>query len=147
MSSTNSKFYPQQYEVVFEAVRNALMDTRAKLKSEDFNTGFIKASAKTDFRTMYGEKIEVNLQRVQGGTQVFAKAKAEGPVMTSWGKTERTLEKLFFALDSRLMSQQQYAGGQAADAGTQNCPTCGQPLTYVHQYQRWYCNYCQKYPW
>jgi hypothetical protein len=25
------------------------------------------------------------------------------------------------------------------------CPTCGQPLTYVQQYQRWYCQNCQKY--
>jgi len=26
-----------------------------------------------------------------------------------------------------------------------NCPTCGRPLTYVAQYQRWYCQYEQKY--
>jgi uncharacterized protein (DUF983 family) len=25
------------------------------------------------------------------------------------------------------------------------CPTCGQPLTYVQQYQRWYCDREQKY--
>jgi hypothetical protein len=25
------------------------------------------------------------------------------------------------------------------------CPTCGQPLTYVQQYQRWYCDKEQKY--
>ena len=25
------------------------------------------------------------------------------------------------------------------------CPTCGQPLTYVPQYGRWYCQYCRKY--
>ena len=25
------------------------------------------------------------------------------------------------------------------------CPTCGQPLTYIQQYQRWYCQNCQKY--
>ena len=25
------------------------------------------------------------------------------------------------------------------------CPTCKQPLTYVQQYQRWYCQNCQKY--
>jgi sporulation protein YlmC with PRC-barrel domain len=25
------------------------------------------------------------------------------------------------------------------------CPTCGQPLTYISQYQRWYCYKDQKY--
>jgi len=28
----------------------------------------------------------------------------------------------------------------------QYCPTCGQPMTLVPQYNRWYCNYCRKYP-
>jgi len=30
-------------------------------------------------------------------------------------------------------------------SGTSTCPTCGGPLTYVQQYQRWYCYKCQKY--
>ncbi|MEM3731584.1 MAG: hypothetical protein QW667_05595 [Candidatus Bathyarchaeia archaeon] len=25
------------------------------------------------------------------------------------------------------------------------CPTCRQPLTYIQQYQRWYCQNCQRY--
>ena len=25
------------------------------------------------------------------------------------------------------------------------CPYCGQPLTYIHQYNRWYCYNCQEY--
>jgi len=25
------------------------------------------------------------------------------------------------------------------------CPTCGGPLTYISEYQRWYCYRCQKY--
>ena len=27
----------------------------------------------------------------------------------------------------------------------QTCATCGQPLTYISQYQRWYCENCKKY--
>jgi hypothetical protein len=27
----------------------------------------------------------------------------------------------------------------------QMCPTCGQPLTFVQQYNRWYCANCKKY--
>jgi len=33
--------------------------------------------------------------------------------------------------------------GPAASAPT--CPTCGQPLTYIQQYQRWYCDNEKKY--
>jgi len=25
------------------------------------------------------------------------------------------------------------------------CETCGNVMNFVHQYQRWYCYYCQKY--
>jgi uncharacterized membrane protein len=28
----------------------------------------------------------------------------------------------------------------------QMCPTCGQPMTFVQQYNRWYCTNCKKYP-
>lgn len=31
-------------------------------------------------------------------------------------------------------------------ATAQLCPTCGKPLTYVQQYDRWYCANCKKYP-
>jgi len=27
----------------------------------------------------------------------------------------------------------------------QSCPTCSSPMTYVEQYNRWYCNNCKKY--
>jgi len=26
-----------------------------------------------------------------------------------------------------------------------SCPTCGKPLTFIDQYQRWYCYSCEKY--
>ncbi|HEY4675047.1 MAG TPA: PRC-barrel domain-containing protein [Candidatus Bathyarchaeia archaeon] len=32
-----------------------------------------------------------------------------------------------------------------AQAQTPTCPTCGGPLTYVQQYQRWYCYKDKKY--
>jgi hypothetical protein len=31
-------------------------------------------------------------------------------------------------------------------ATAQVCPTCGKPLTFVQQYNRWYCTNCKKYP-
>ncbi len=32
-----------------------------------------------------------------------------------------------------------------ASASTPTCPRCGTPLTYVQQYQRWYCPNCKEY--
>jgi hypothetical protein len=30
-------------------------------------------------------------------------------------------------------------------ANAQMCPSCGQPMTFVQQYNRWYCQNCKKY--
>ena len=30
-------------------------------------------------------------------------------------------------------------------APAQFCPTCGQPMRVVQQYNRWYCDYCRQY--
>ncbi len=32
-----------------------------------------------------------------------------------------------------------------AAANVQNCPTCGRPMRFVQQYNRWYCDYDKKY--
>lgn len=34
---------------------------------------------------------------------------------------------------------------QPAAAQAQYCPTCGQPMRWVPQHNRWYCNYCRQY--
>jgi sporulation protein YlmC with PRC-barrel domain len=34
---------------------------------------------------------------------------------------------------------------QAAQSTQPTCPTCKGPLSYIQQYQRWYCYKCQKY--
>jgi sporulation protein YlmC with PRC-barrel domain len=34
---------------------------------------------------------------------------------------------------------------QAAQTAQPVCPTCRGPLSYIQQYQRWYCHKCQKY--
>jgi hypothetical protein len=36
-------------------------------------------------------------------------------------------------------------GAPATAPPSPTCPSCGQPLTYVPQYQRWYCDKEQKY--
>jgi sporulation protein YlmC with PRC-barrel domain len=39
----------------------------------------------------------------------------------------------------------QPAGSQPTQAQTSVCPTCSGPLTYIPQYQRWYCYKDKKY--
>jgi sporulation protein YlmC with PRC-barrel domain len=34
---------------------------------------------------------------------------------------------------------------QAAQSSQPECQTCGDPLSYIQQYQRWYCYKCKKY--
>ena len=34
---------------------------------------------------------------------------------------------------------------QAAQPAQPTCPTCKGPLSYIQQYQRWYCYNCKKY--
>ena len=34
---------------------------------------------------------------------------------------------------------------QQAQAAVQTCPTCGSPLRYIEQYQRWWCDKERKY--
>lgn len=34
---------------------------------------------------------------------------------------------------------------QATQSSQQTCQTCGGPLSYIQQYQRWYCYKCKKY--
>jgi sporulation protein YlmC with PRC-barrel domain len=34
---------------------------------------------------------------------------------------------------------------QAAQSSQPTCSTCGGPLSYIQQYQRWYCYKCKKY--
>ena len=37
------------------------------------------------------------------------------------------------------------AASTPAPGASQFCPRCGKPLTFVAQYQRWFCQGCQQY--
>ncbi len=41
--------------------------------------------------------------------------------------------------------EQQLPATVPQQPAAQTCPTCKGPLSYVQQYQRWYCYKCQKY--
>ncbi|HEX9863162.1 MAG TPA: hypothetical protein VGB11_07775 [Candidatus Bathyarchaeia archaeon] len=49
------------------------------------------------------------------------------------------------ATQPSFAAQPVQAAQQAAQPTQPLCPTCGRPLTYVQQYQRWYCYNDKKY--
>ncbi len=49
------------------------------------------------------------------------------------------------AAQPSFAAQPVQAAQQAAQPTQPLCPTCGRPLTYVQQYQRWYCYNDKKY--
>jgi NADH pyrophosphatase NudC (nudix superfamily) len=58
-----------------------------------------------------------------------------------WPSTYKTHNKsnqeLFYSVGLSLRDLQQ---------SCMHCPTCGKPLTFIEQYDRWYCYNCKKYP-
>jgi sporulation protein YlmC with PRC-barrel domain len=51
----------------------------------------------------------------------------------------------FIILKPVAESQPQQAAAQPAQHAQPTCPTCGRPLTWIPQYQRWYCYNDKKY--
>ena len=66
---------------------------------------------------------------------------------TIGGYLSGMLERKPFAMPSIFnLSRISRAPPPPPVATTQICPTCGQPMTYVEQYGRWYYSNCKKYP-
>jgi sporulation protein YlmC with PRC-barrel domain len=59
------------------------------------------------------------------------------------GDEDISWEEVQAAGDFVVLKPKSAAPGATATAAT--CSTCGGPLTYIQQYQRWYCTRCQKY--
>ncbi|MCK5024683.1 MAG: hypothetical protein KAR56_03610 [Thermoplasmata archaeon] len=48
-------------------------------------------------------------------------------------------------IQSNVQFHHHYHGVPPPAATAQFCPTCGQPMRLIQQYNRWYCNYCRQY--
>jgi hypothetical protein len=56
-------------------------------------------------------------------------------------------ERKPFAMPSFFnLSRIQSAPPPPPSGTAQLCPTCGRPMTFIQQYNRWYCPNCKKYP-
>jgi len=80
-------------------------------------------------QTKKGDSKEVNWDEIQAaGDFILLKPSASQPQTSAFQP-----------------SMQQPATQQPQQAQTPTCPTCGGPLTYIPQYQRWYCYKDKKY--
>lgn len=145
MSAEGTQQYSQPFSTVFESCKTAAINSKMKIKEEDVRTGYLKCSGKSDFRTMYGEKIKIHVSQMGQGVQVHIKASTSGPSITSFGKTDETINKFFNQLNSILMQPQGGAQAQSQAQGEQNCNRCGLKIRYIQEYQRWYCDNCKQY--
>lgn len=66
-----------------------------------------------------------------------------GYTIMGWTKRPDVIE--YFGLTPAYPSHPPGIPPTAPSPSAPTCPTCGQPLTYIQQYQRWYCQNCQKY--
>ena len=105
-------------------VINAEGNTAGTIKDIAFTVG--KMGMTLLIKSEDGEDVEVPWDQIQAaGDFVLLKATSSQPQ----------------AFTPQVGGQPQQAAGQQQPT----CPTCGGPLTYIQQYQRWYCYRDKKY--
>jgi sporulation protein YlmC with PRC-barrel domain len=113
-----------------------VINSDGKLVGTVKEIGFIvgKPGISLSIESTNGETLDVSWENIQG---------AEDFVVLKPNTQE--------VIDPSAMQQVQPVTpvqAQPVQQATQNqasCPTCKGPLTYIPQYQRWYCYKCQKY--
>jgi len=69
--------------------------------------------------------------------------KMSGYSNRAWAMTPDVRE--YFGLPPAYAAYPSGAPAPPSAPAAPACPTCGRPMTYVQQYQRWYCQNCGKY--
>lgn len=104
-----------------------------------------------------GSKSPVKQEPVRGqrpGQQTYRQGtttrREEGSAQKSQDQTEeqRTYEKSSNQAGAAGVSQQQRGQTKEETQPQQEshpCPDCGQPIRYIQEYDRWYCDTCQEY--
>ncbi len=101
------------------------------------------------------EIIEVQAARKMGSAFLRIRNRSNGPKPvhsyifgSGWSKNEDWVASINQAIASSKIQVAQtatFAPPPPPPPPTPQCPTCGNPLTYIPQYQRWYCYHEKKY--
>jgi hypothetical protein len=140
--------YPYFKYDVFNALIEAVSKISGmKIEKADKLSGHILVKAGVSLMS-WGENIPISVSEIAyGRTRVDVISTPKTGIMFGgafdFGKNRGNIEKILEAT-SRELSR--YPTVQSPPPPPpQNCPTCGNPLTYIQQYQRWYCYKDQKY--
>jgi sporulation protein YlmC with PRC-barrel domain len=63
----------------------------------------------------------------------------------AWENIQGAGDFVILKIAAQAATAAQPAPAQPAQAAQPTCPTCGRPLTYIKEYQRWYCYNDKKY--
>lgn len=77
------------------------------------------------------------------GMTLLIKTEDGKDVETPWEQIQAAGD--FVLLKPAVVQPQPFVQPQQAQTQQPTCPTCGEPLTYIQQYQRWYCYRDKKY--
>jgi sporulation protein YlmC with PRC-barrel domain len=87
--------------------------------------------------------ISLTIENERGETQDIPWENIQGAEDFVVLKLESTIVEAASTLSRASTAQETSA--QQATSGQPTCKTCGGALTYIPQYQRWYCYSCKKY--
>jgi len=145
-----TKNYSASKNVVFKEALNAINALGFEIKNSDESNGIIEAKKGATFLHSTGQRVKVVVGPSGEGAQVYVESGMMQ--LVDYGKNRENVNNIFAELDKRILSPAQgYAPSPPPPppppaTATQPCPTCGQPLTFIQQYGRWYCYNCKKYP-
>lgn len=145
MDYSESKNYSSPKSLLFKEVLDVLNALGFKIKNSNELSGLIEASKGASFRS-WGESVRISIVPLDGGSNVNVESGVKYQV-ADYGKNKENVHKILAELDGRVLSSA-YGPQPPPPPSTlaQNCPTCGRPLTFVQQYNRWYCPNCKRYP-
>lgn len=63
----------------------------------------------------------------------------------TWASIFKIFTELIVEEVGKILPATPATQAAAPGASAPTCPKCGTPLTYVQQYQRWYCSTCREY--
>jgi len=151
----NTKTYSASKDIIFKEALNAVNTLKMKIEKSDGPNGIIEAKVGATFLT-WGHSIKIAITPLKEGSSVYVESHTHGVI--SYGRDEENVNKIFAELDKRIpsvgyipasppsVSPSPTPPPPPSAAVAQKCPACGQPLTFIQQYNRWYCYNCKKYP-
>lgn len=103
MKSGTEVTFDGSRQEVFDAMIQALQESKMKLKSSDAESGHIEAVTGVSLSS-WGEKIRIDLAEAGPGKTTATISSGNRAQLVSWGKNKRNLDKIVAATNAHLGS-------------------------------------------